>query len=266
MSQLNFERRLTTLMGIEITYDEIKTLLTKKINSTITGDQIPDILGLTGPRRITVQRAFESIDSQSIKNLLESWLVLLKYKSHQAISPTLCLTGINPEGYQIQVCDTYQTFLDLVKKAKKRIIIIGYHFTDGNEELIKRLDERLKKDRIEIKVLTDHLISSIADGNHRFLRRWLKDTNLRFKLFSYEHPDIKELMHVKCMLVDDEAIYIGSANFSYSGVKKNIELGIVLWDKDVNKTIDSVFMNFINDSANYIEEIKYSKLRKEGII
>jgi len=265
MLKMGFDERLSMLQGVDISLDEINAVIAKK-DDLKTGDSIAEILKITGTRRSTIQRAFESLEQPFVNALLEAWLIVAKNKPRYTIPAKICLTGIDPKGYPLRVTDTFQTFQDLVTKAKRRIAIIGYRFNDGNLPLIKMIDKRLKKDGLEIQVLTDHLMSRIMHGGHEFLKHWLKDTNIRFRLYSFEHPNPKEIMHIKCMLIDDDTTYLGSANFSYGGSKRNIELGIVLTDRQVNKGIDAILTVLIKGGSEYVQEITYTKLKKEGII
>jgi len=265
MGKLSFYQKLEMLIGIDIPEKDLIRLI-EKVERFENNQQIVDELGIFGTRRNTVLRAFENLEPTFIQVLLEAWLVVIRNKKSNSISPLLCVTGINPEGYTTRVSDTFQTFFNLVDGARKKILIMGYKITTGHKPLIEKLEERMVSDKIELKILTDHINTSMISKDYKFLIKWLSNTNLRFKLYSYEHPDQNELMHIKCMLIDDEIVYLGSANFSYGGSKKNIELGVVLTDKQINRTIEEIFSNLINGFDNQIVEVNYTSLKRDGKI
>jgi len=265
IGDLTFRQRIALLRTIDIPPRDIDNLIEDMEGNAINDNQILDSLKLTGPKRNTLLRALEDLEIPLKKALIETWSELIRDESKNKIPPLLCLTGINPEGYSTRVSDTFQTFLKLVGEAKQKITIIGYQFTDGNKNLIEALENRMLSDKIEINVLTDH-IKSFEKNNQKFLLKWLKNMDLRFNLYSYEHPDEKEIMHIKCMLVDNDRTYLGSANFSYHGSKKNLELGIVLADEKINNTIESIYQNIIKGDIEYIKRITHLDLKREGII
>jgi len=260
MNTTSFYERLKSLTFLDVTLYELANVERVVLNESNVY-QIADSLNISGTKRNIIYRAFESLDKETKKNLLDAWKVYAKNNKKSELEPIICLTGLDTEGYESKILPTYQKFIDLISQANYQITIIGYHFTDGHDELIQRIDDRIKKDSIELKILTDHVKGKLLDKNHKYLRRWLSDTTIRFKLYSYEHPNEKELMHIKCMLIDDEYVYIGSSNFSYRGILKNIELGIIIKNNHLTNSIENIFEVIIGGNIGHIEKIDYKNLK-----
>ncbi len=264
MSQ-DIKERLESLLNIDISDEKIKELVIK-FGNIIDGEKIAEALDITGVKKSKVLRAFNNLEQPLVYALLESWAMLCRIKKETTYNqPLLCLTGISPEGYSRNVTDTYQTFSRIVEESKKSITIMGYRINSGNSSFIDILDKKMANDHVEVKILTDHVKTKMEDIENRFLLKWLSNSKIRFRLFSYEHPDAMEKMHIKCLVIDYETIYIGSSNFSFGGVKRNIELGIVIKDKELGATIENIFYVLVKQprNSNYIEPISYSNLRKK---
>jgi len=265
MERKDFGNRLMILKHIDVSIDRLTTLI-EIAHESINSKEIVEHLGMTGPNATKINRAFQNIDRSQVLPLIEAWDAILGEKREKAKGVRVCVTGLRPKGLPYGVTDTFQTFLDLVTKATKEITIIGYHFTDGNNKLIKLLDERMVADRLRIKIITDHLLDRINDGNHRYITKWIKDVNYRCEIWSYEHPDPTKIMHIKCMLVDDTIAYIGSSNFSYHGAEKNIEMGITQSDRAVIEPIRMIVSEMISGELLHLKRLSYTRLKLDGII
>jgi len=255
----DFQSRLKDLSTIDIPSDRLKDLIEeKKEGEDLT--HIIDEMNLTTNKKIQTKSAFEGLDYELETALLESWHHIISDKEEKK-EVRISATGFDPEGFTgRRVSDTSIVFKELVKKAKRKIVIIGYRFNDSESGFIEMLYERMKKDGIVVHILIDHLSESIDDGRHDFLLDWLDDDSLNVNIWSYEHPGEMELMHIKSILIDDHTAYIGSANFSYGGVRKNIELGVVLSDPETTKTLNSIFRYMTSGDVKHIEKMSFSRL------
>ncbi len=85
-------------------------------------------------------------------------------------------------------------------------------------------------------------------------------TIFRIKVFdsrSGDKPWSTELIHSKIFVIDDETVFLGSANFTYSGFKKHYETVIRVEDKQAIKSISEEVETLYNSTiprAKPIEE------------
>ena len=63
-------------------------------------------------------------------------------------------------------------------------------------------------------------------------------------------------LHAKVLIIDDDLALLGSSNYTYSGMYKNIEINILFSEKDIIKNVEKIF-DSMWESAETIEE--YSK-------
>jgi phosphatidylserine/phosphatidylglycerophosphate/cardiolipin synthase-like enzyme len=54
------------------------------------------------------------------------------------------------------------------------------------------------------------------------------------------------VLHAKAVVVDDEAVFITSANFTEAALDRNIELGILVRDRPFALTVTGYFRNLID--------------------
>ncbi len=255
----DFQSRLKDLSNIDIPRDRLKYLIDEKRDGKDL-THIIDEMNLTTNKKIQTKSAFEGLDDELETALLESWHHMISDKDEKK-EVRISATGFDPEGFSgRRVSDTSIVFKELVKRAKRKIVIIGYRFNDSESDFIDLLYERMKKDSIIVQILIDHLSERIDDGRHDFLLDWLDDDSLNVNIWSYEHPGDNELMHIKSILIDDHTAYMGSANFSYGGVRKNIELGVVLADPGTTETLQSIFRYMTSGNIKHVEKMSFSRL------
>lgn len=184
--------------------------------------------------------------------------ILIDMSKKRVPKTRVSVTGIDPESLSIHVIDTNQAFLELIRSARTQIIIMGYRFTEhGDDHFIEILNEALERGK-RVYLLTDHLYEQEPHLRKFFGKLMTKHHGL-FKLWTYE-DDGQSLMHIKSMLIDDERVYIGSANFSKRGISKNLELGIIIYEDETIKTVKTIF-NWLIDNDPRISEVSIGKLR-----
>jgi phosphatidylserine/phosphatidylglycerophosphate/cardiolipin synthase-like enzyme len=54
------------------------------------------------------------------------------------------------------------------------------------------------------------------------------------------------VLHAKAVVVDDEAVFITSANFTEAALDRNIELGVLIRDRALALTVAGYFRNLID--------------------
>ncbi len=259
----DFQSRLKDLSNIDIPCDRLKYLIDEKKGGKDLA-HIIDEMNLTTNKKIQTKSAFEGLDDELETALLESWHHMISDRDEKK-EVRISATGFDSEGFSgRRVSDTSIVFKELVRKAKKKIVIIGYRLNDSESDFIDMLYDRMEEDNIVVQILIDHLSERIDDGRHDFLLDWLDDGSLNVSIWSYEHPGETELMHIKSILIDDHTSYIGSANFSYGGVRKNIELGVVLADNRTTETLQSIFRYITSGDVKYVEKMSFSRLFYEG--
>ncbi len=104
--------------------------------------------------------------------------------------------------------------LDLAGSAKKQILIQMYSFT--HEGVIKNL-EVLHRRGVDVRVIADNRDENAPLAKANFPVRW---------------EQTERMFHRKLAIVDEQWIWIGSTNWTYSGMTKNAEVDLLLSSPD----------------------------------
>ena len=172
--------------------------------------------------------------------------------------PRIAVTGVNPEVLPSSVVDTNIAFIDLLRSAKNKILIMGYRFTEhGKDDFIKNIEELLGEGK-RVWLLTDHVFGQDKYLKNFFIKLLSKHSNL-FRLWTFEDEE-KTIMHIKSIVIDSERMYLGSANFSRRGITENIELGTVMYDSEAIKTVKAVF-TWLTTEDDRVTEVTVRELR-----
>jgi phosphatidylserine/phosphatidylglycerophosphate/cardiolipin synthase-like enzyme len=113
---------------------------------------------------------------------------------------------------------------EMIQSARDEILVTGFAISEGSGLLQLLLESERKVNRITI-ICSDWKPDAGADIVTLFSRGWPADRP-KPELFQYEDPAGKTGMHIKCLIVDARDMLIGSANFTYSGLNTNFELGL----------------------------------------
>ena len=88
---------------------------------------------------------------------IENFYILSRMVERRIPKARISITSIDPEVLlPVHVLDTNQTFLELIRTARTKIIIMGYRFTEHHDHFIEMLEEALKNGK-RLYLLTDHI-------------------------------------------------------------------------------------------------------------
>jgi len=160
----------------------------------------------------------------------------------------------NKRVRELGAMETQQSLLKLFQKAKKQIILLGFDLTAGSDPSFIELKNFNKKS-------TSYDKNIIIFGQKEFLERfkwaWLPEKHKNIKFYRIKNPIKDQLMHAKLALADGEKALITSANFTWGGLDRNLEMGVYIEGAEVIK-----LKNLINEliSSEKTEEVKYEDI------
>ncbi len=176
--------------------------------------------------------------------------------------PDLVLSGLQVPGTYAR--DTRIVYDELLGAAERSVWLSSFVYHNGPkvfETLAQRMDERPE---LQVNLLlniqrrwgdttsSEHLISAFA---HTF---WQQAWPGRRRPRVYYDPRSVEIdtpgagssgravLHAKAAVVDDEALFITSANLTEAASARNIELGVLLRDRSIALTVVSYFQRLID--------------------
>ncbi len=184
-----------------------------------------------------------------------AWMRSLDAVTARISRPDLVWSG--PEVPGLHARDTRRVFEELLGSADRTIWASTYAFFDGPrafEVLAQRMDARLE---LKVTLLlniqrkrgdvtaADHLVRQFAD------RFWTKDwpgdrrPNIFFDPRALDLGGPAGVLHAKAVVVDDENVFVTSANLTEAALDRNIELGILVRDSAMALTVSTHFRTLI---------------------
>lgn len=173
-------------------------------------------------------------------------------------SPAVDLVWSGPEVPGLHARDTRRVYEELVRGAKRSVWISTYAYFDGPRafaDLAQRLEavaglrvalllniQRSKGDTTDV----EHLVRRFAD------RFWGTDWPGTSRPSVYYDPRALDpegpagVLHAKALVVDDEAVFITSANLTEAAFDRNIELGLLTRDRRLAASITTHFQTLID--------------------
>jgi cardiolipin synthase A/B len=162
---------------------------------------------------------------------------------------------IVPSGPDIPSDALYESILNLIYLAKKRIWIVTPYFIPS-EALMKALIIAHRKN-VDVQLITpkhsNHLIADLARSGYMTM---LYDEGIKIALYE------GEMLHAKAIIFDDEASMLGSVNIDNRSLFLNYEVATYAYSDEVIQQI-SQWMNDLLANSSYNMRPK-TKLRKFG--
>ena len=185
-----------------------------------------------------------------------AWIRALEHASTRAPSPDLVWSG--PEVPGLHARDTRRVYEELVGGAERSVWVSTYAYFDGPQafgHLAQRMDnvpglrvtlllniQRARRDT----TAADQLVRRFTD------RFWGTDWPGSSRPAVYYDPRSLDpsgpsgVLHAKAVVVDDEAVFITSANLTAAALDRNIELGLLIRDRALAAGVANHFQGLID--------------------
>lgn len=176
------------------------------------------------------------------------------------------LVWTGPEGAGAYNRDTRVVVQQLFDQTTKSVLIAGFAFYNG-KEMFKCLADRYDADT-EFKITlcinvhrkdreTRNSQSIAHESRENFFRyNWpgRRRPTLFFDPRSLESDNAKRAqLHAKCIVIDDEVAFVGSANFTDKAQLSNIEAGLLIRDAAFASDLANHFHSLID--ANFLKAL-----------
>lgn len=184
------------------------------------------------------------------------WLRSLEAGLSGIPRPDLVWSG--PEVPGLHARDTRRVYEELLGSAERSIWASTYAFFDGPrafEVLARRMDANpdlrvtlllnIQRKRGDTSA-ADHLVRRFAD------RFWSEDWPGATRPSVYYDPRALEMdgptgvLHAKAVVVDDEVVFVTSANLTEAALDRNIEVGLLVRDPALAASLSSHFRGLID--------------------
>ena len=189
------------------------------------------------------------------KSLKEQWINLVK--TAFTGDPHLLVDNPptkNPEDLDSQPVQVANTLIDIFDEAQSEILIVSAYLipTPSMEGAIKRAEQRGTQVRILTNSLSsnNHLAAHSSYQNHveelmghgANLHEVRTDAQLRNV---YMFPPLRQkslALHAKMLVIDNDKVFIGSANLDPRSLRLNTEMGLLVESKALNAKIREMIL------------------------
>jgi len=187
-----------------------------------------------------------------------AWIRAVEHAISRTPRPDLVWSG--PEVRGDHARDTRRVYEELLGSAERFVWACSYAYFDGPrafEVLARRMDARpelrvvlllnIQRQRGDTTV-ADQLVRKFAD------RFWGTDWPGSSRPEVYYDPRSLELdgpagvLHAKAVVVDDEAVFVTSANLTEAALDRNIEMGLLVRDRALAASVSNHFRGLIDRS------------------
>ena len=140
-----------------------------------------------------------------------------------------------PIQFEVPVRATFATMIEMVQEARSEIVIVGYVFTAGASEFVRRVSQARQRG-LAATIIGNRMqrgISALRD---------LWGPGPSPAVYGWEGDDEDEMasLHAKLLICDRQTALVTSANFSLHGLHENIEIGLKVRSLSVARLTDFV--------------------------
>ena len=173
-------------------------------------------------------------------------------------APAVDLVWSGPEVPGLHARDTRRVYEELLRNAQHSVWISTYAYFDGPRafaDLAHRLETTADL-RVALLLNIQRTRGDTTDPEHlvrRFADRfWGTDwpgatrPDVYYEPRSLEPDGPKGVLHAKALVVDDESVFITSANLTEAAFDRNIELGLLTRDRRLAASITTHFQTLID--------------------
>ncbi len=225
----------------------VRALETGSLGTPYSQSPLQSILGIAGDGE-GLLGALQELDRSGITGAsAAAWIRSVDEATSRRRPPDLVWSG--PEVRGLHARDTRRVFEELLGSAERSIWASTFAFFDG-AQAFKVLAERMDA-RADVRVTlmlniqrkwgdttaTDQLVRKFAD------HFWATDWPGSSHPYVYYDPRALEVegptgvLHAKAVVVDDATVFVTSANFTEAALDRNIELGILVYDRTLAASI-----------------------------
>ena len=192
--------------------------------------------------KVALHKRFSNLSDEECDSIVD----IMKNISSQNETENSYLTVTAPNSFKLKNQTTYAQIEKLIDSAKKQIIMTGYSISNYFDDFIEKLISKSSKG-VLVQLYLNEFENTLLESKLKiYMGKFLR-------VYTFNKDDDKmAALHAKIITVDDCRSLISSANLSYHGLEKNIEIGCVIESQKVSQ-----------DIRKLLEELYFQKVFKE---
>jgi phosphatidylserine/phosphatidylglycerophosphate/cardiolipin synthase-like enzyme len=152
------------------------------------------------------------------------------------------LVTTGPDAAGVAIRDTSVVVRELFAHAQQSVLVVGYAVYQGRQVFRALADRMRDLPQLQVQLFLDvrrPAGDSSADSEivRRFWQRfrshdWPQDRPLPELFYDPRALDVmperRASLHAKCVIVDEAAVFVSSANFTEAAQQRNVEVGLLM--------------------------------------
>jgi phosphatidylserine/phosphatidylglycerophosphate/cardiolipin synthase-like enzyme len=168
-----------------------------------------------------------------------------------------CCSGGKRRRSGVHARDTRRVFEELIESAQRSVHVCTYAYFDGPKafQLLARRMDAVRSLRVMLLLniqrkrgdttATDHVVRQFAD------RLWTEWPGNARPLVFYDPRALDTgspsgVLHAKALVVDEQAVFVTSANLTEAAFDRNIELGLLTRDRTLAASVVAHFQGLVD--------------------
>lgn len=186
---------------------------------------------------VELKEHFQNCSDEEITDIIN--LCMQLYSAKKTERADLVLTA--PDSFRVKALRTKETLQKLIEGTEKSLTITGYSISDYFAEM---LDIIIRKSQRGVYV---RLYVNDMEKQKAVLDRLMAYKSRFLQVYEYQKQEDDKMaaLHAKIIVSDVKKSLVSSANFSYHGMKGNIEIGFLLESQDKAKQIEEVMKEMV---------------------
>jgi len=180
-----------------------------------------------------LKKLFPGLNEIDTIRLLE--LAIGLYNSKKSEKVEIVLTA--PNSFRLKARKTYAVMDEIIKNAKKSIMLTGYSISEYVDDKLELLIQKSKTG-----VYVNLFVNDIKHKEEQ-LQKILMYRGKFLNIYNYcgKTDDKMAALHAKVIVTDKQKALITSSNLSYHGIEGNIEMGVLIESENKCKDIEEIF-------------------------
>jgi cardiolipin synthase len=194
---------------------------------------------INGPAAVELNSIFASDWYFETREFLENEILSGMQSTYTASES---LVQILPSGPAYKNDNNLKLFTSLIHSAQERIIIINPYFVP-DDSLMTAITSAAQRG-VEVIMINSEVMDQKIVGHAQ--RSYYEELlNAGVKIYLYEYP---VLLHSKSISVDNEIAVIGSSNLDIRSFQLNMEVTVVIYDKETLRQLNRVEKDYLDKS------------------
>lgn len=207
------------------------------LKTDIIADEILDILSIEDDNdkslALKLKEHFASLSEVKVDELAMIISRLVDKRRGDLVE----IVSTTPVSFKSKNRKTFPVLKDTIMSANRSITLTGYSISDHFDELLNIINLKSKQG-VQVELFLN---------DYESMKQVLNDIDIKnknfFKVYNYAgvEGDGMASLHAKTLVVDEQRVFISSANLSYHGMISNIEIGVLIDSKTKASQVLDIF-------------------------